>query len=433
MARILIHMLREHGHLLPTVRLARSLASAGHAVEHLLTPSWRGFARQHGLPLREYLGHVYPPGSETVWAQMGEAERAADFEARLEQRTAWLLAGGLVREYERARPDLVLGDVFDVSIPLAAHRVGVPLVQLSTSVFQGREPGVPPITSSLPWGPDEGSRRAADEAWERLQAERRARASHDWYLGYVDLLVAAHGFPRDRITWDGAVAPDFPALPQLVLCPRAFEFPRPLPERCCYDVPSLDARDEVLDDETAAWLGDAPLVYCAFGTQVQWRPGYRRLYDEVLALARRRLALRWLVATGAAWQAHYAALAPANVRVVAHAPQHAALRRARLMLSVGGLGTIKECIGLGVPMVLLPSREGYDPPGNAARAAHHGLARVLDPERADAEVLARAVDAGLAGEHRAAVERMRLAFVEAEAEGSTEGLALVERALAGRA
>jgi zeaxanthin glucosyltransferase len=103
------------------------------------------------------------------------------------------------------------------------------------------------------------------------------------------------------------------------------------------------------------------------------------------------------------------------------------------MLSVGGLGTIKECMWLGVPMVLLPSREGYDPPGNAARAAHHGIARVLDPERADAEALGRAVDAGLAGEHRAAIERMRLAFVAAEAEGSMKGLALVERALAGRA
>lgn len=431
MARILIHMLREHGHLLPTVKLARALTRAGHVVEHLLTPSWRGFARTHGLRLRPYLEHAYPRGSETAWERMGEAERAADFEARLRLRTTWLLAGGLVREYERAHPDLVLGDVFDVSIPLAAHRAHVRLVQLSTSVFQGREPGVPPITSSLSWGTDEGSRRAADEAWARLSAERRALAGRDWYVDYVQQLVEAHGFPQDRMTWDGAVAPDFPALPQLVLCPSAFEFPRPLPARCCYDVPSLEARPESLDDETLAWLGDAPLVYCAFGTQVQWRPSYRRIYDEVLALARRRPALRWLVATGAAWRDGYAAIAPANVRVVAHAPQHAVLRRARLMIAVGGLGSIKECVWYGVPMVLLPSREGYDPPGNAARAAFHGLAHVLDPERSDADALARAVDSGMAGEPAAAVQRMRAAFVAAES--SSRGIEQVERALAGRA
>lgn len=431
MARVLIHMLREHGHLLPTVRLTRALARAGHVVEHLLTPSWQRFADTHGLRLRPYLAHAYPRGSETAWEHMGAAERAADFAARQRLRTEWLLAGGLVREYERAAPDLVLGDAFDVSIPLAAHRAGVRLVQLSTSVFQGREPGVPPLTSSLQWGPDERSRRAADEAWARLHAERSARAGRDWYLGYVQQLVAAHDFPPDRISWEGAVAPDFPALTQLVLCPRAFEFPRPLPERCRYDVPSLEARTQALDDDALAWLGDAPLVYCAFGTQVQWRPGYRRLYDEVLALARRRPALRWLVATGAAWRADYAAIAPSNARVVAHAPQHAVLRRARLMITVGGLGSLKECVWLGVPMVLLPSREGYDPPGNAARAAYHGLAQVLDPERSDAAALARAVDAGVADEPAAAVQRMRAAFVAAE--GSSQGVEQVERALAGRA
>ena len=42
-------------------------------------------------------------------------------------------------------------------------------------------------------GSDETTRRAADLAWEQLQAERRARASHDWYLDYVDRLVDAHG------------------------------------------------------------------------------------------------------------------------------------------------------------------------------------------------------------------------------------------------
>jgi zeaxanthin glucosyltransferase len=423
-------MLREHGHLLPTLPLTRALVRAGHEVEHLLTPSWQGFCRAHGLQLRTYLERVYPLGCEAAWERMPERERRADYDARIGWRNEHLLAGGLVEVYRRVRPDLVLGDVFDVSIPLAAHRAQVPVVQLSTSVFQGREPGVPPLTSSLRWGPDAESQHAADAAWARLQAERRARASEDWYRGYVERMVAVHGFPRERITWDGAIAPDFPTLPQLVLCPQAFEFPRPLPARCGYDVPSLEERDEALDLATVEWIGGAPLVYCAFGTRVPWRPGYRRLYDEVLALARRRPDLRLLVATSEAWRAHYAALAPANARVVAWAPQHAVLRRARVMISVGGLGTIKECAWLGVPMVLLPSREGYDPPGNAARAVHHGIATVVDPERVDARALERAVVAVCAGEHDAAIQRMRAAFLTAEA--SQRGVELVECALVGR-
>lgn len=430
MARILIHMLREHGHLLPTIPLARALVQAGHEVEHLLTPSWEAWARTHALRMRSYLEHVYPRGSETKWAGMSASQRHTDFEARQQHRAQWLVDGGLVEIYRRARPDLVLGDAFDVSIPLAAHRAGVPVAQLSTSLFQGREPGVPPLTSALRWGPDAASHRAADRAWALLLEARRARASSDPYLGYVDQLVTAHGFPADRISWDGAIAPDFPGLPQLVLCPQALEFPRSLPTRCHYDVPSLEARAELLDEHTVAWLGGHPLVYCAFGTQVQWRCGYRQLYDHTLALARRRPELRWLIATGEAWQPHYAALAPPHVRVVARAPQHAALRRARVMLSVGGLGTIKECIWLGVPMVLLPSREGHDPPGNAARAEHHGIATVVDPERADASSIELALDTVLGGAHDDAVQRMRTAFELAER--GQRGVELVERILAER-
>lgn len=428
MARILIHMLREHGHLLPVVPLAHALEHAGHEVELLLTPSWRGWARTHGLRAREYLAHAYPPGSEPAWARMSAQARRADFDARNQRRVEWLLGGGLVRAYDRAQPDLVLGDAFDVSIPLAAWRAGARLAQISTSMFQGREPGVPPLTSALPWGPDAAARRAADQAWERLAAERRARAGHDAYLAYVERMIDAHGFPRDRITWDGAIAPDFPALPVLVLCPRALELPRVLPARCTYDVPSLRPRAEALDEQTLAWLGDAPLVACAFGTQVQWRPSYRRLLGEVLALARRRPELRVLVAAGAQWRAELAAGAPANARVVARIPQHAVLRRARAMVSVGGLGTIKECAWSGVPMVLLPSREGHDPPGNATRARLHGIAAVIDPEQADARAIEAALIPALDGAHAAAVSRMRAAIAAAEA--GTRGVERVEALLA---
>jgi len=173
MARILVHMLREHGHLLPTLPLVRALGRAGHEVELLLTPSWEGWARAHGVRMRPYLEEVYPPGSETAWARMPAARRRADFDARARQRIERLLGGALVEIYRRARPDLVLGDVFDVSIPLAAYRAGVPVAQLSTSLYQGREPGVPPLTSAVPWGPDAASQRAADEAWQRLAFKSR--------------------------------------------------------------------------------------------------------------------------------------------------------------------------------------------------------------------------------------------------------------------
>ena len=42
-----------------------------------------------------------------------------------------------------------------------------------------------------------------------------------------------------------------------------------------------------------------------------------------------------------------------------------------MMITNGGMNTIKECISLEVPMIVLPVK--YDQHGNAARVVYHGL------------------------------------------------------------
>jgi len=57
--------------------------------------------------------------------------------------------------------------------------------------------------------------------------------------------------------------------------------------------------------------------------------------------------------------------------VVDFAPQLAMLSRASVMITNGGLGTIKECIWSCVPMIVLPC--SFDQPGNAARVVYHRI------------------------------------------------------------
>lgn len=410
MSRILLHTLREHGHLLPTLKLARALEAAGHAVEYLLTPSWRGFAATHGVAIRTYLEEIFPEGSETAWQGMDPAARAADADARGQRRIAWLLAGGLDAVYRAAAPDLILGDVYDVSIPIVARRLGIPVVQLSPTVFQGRVDGVPPLTSGLEWGDGPEHRAAAEAAWERHDL----RAVSEAYTRYVDSLVEVYGFPGAEISWQGAIAPDFPGLPQLVLAPRALELPGALPSRCRADVACVSVAGEELEAGLAGWLeGQAP-VYCALGSQGLWRPQYRRLYAQVLALAAARPELRFVVACGEEWAAELSARAPENARVLAWAPQHALLRRAAAAISVGGLGTIKECMLYGAPMVLVPALNPYDGPGNAARVVHHGLGAAISVAAMERGGLAAALDRALAGEFNKALQDAQAAVQAVE-------------------
>lgn len=429
MARILIHTLREHGHVLPTLKLARALTAAGHQVEYLLTPWWREFCEAHGLTLRPYLGDIFPAAAEAAWSRMDQTTREADAEQRRDARVRWLLAGGLDEVYRAAAPDLILGDAYDVSIPIVARKLEIPVASLSPSCFQGREPGVPPLSSGARWGTDAEARRAAEAEWARLAEERR-RAAGEWYPRYVEALLRVYAFPREEFSWEGAIAPDFPRLPQLILCPRAFEFPRELPARCHDDVASVTAVASAPGPELAEFLLRRPLVYCALGSQGLWRPRHHELLAQVSTLARRRPDLSFVIAGDAHSAAGLAAAAPDNAKVVAWAPQHAVLRAASAMISVGGMGTIKECLWHAVPLVLVPQFNPYDAQGNAARVEHHGLGEALTPaEFVEAGRLEAALERALAGNYAAALGRIQAQLRAVEA--GDRGVVLVERWLRG--
>jgi UDP:flavonoid glycosyltransferase YjiC (YdhE family) len=71
-------------------------------------------------------------------------------------------------------------------------------------------------------------------------------------------------------------------------------------------------------------------------------------------------------------------------------PQLELLARASVMITNGGLGTIKECLWLGVPMVVAPC--DYDQPSNAARVVFHGLGTRVRVRTVTCDELTRAIE-----------------------------------------
>src|SRR5690606_34072482 len=116
-----------------------------------------------------------------------------------------------------------------------------------------------------------------------------------------------------------------------------------------------------------------------------------------------------------------------NAVVMSYAPQLALLQRSALVITHGGLGTIKEALYHGLPVLVFPC--GFDQPGNGARIAHHGLGLVSDLATTSADDLVaicrRALDDR---ELQERVAPMRAAFVELEE--TQPGAALVESYLA---
>ncbi|MDB4974620.1 MAG: crtX, partial [Myxococcaceae bacterium] len=214
------------------------------------------------------------------------------------------------------------------------------------------------------------------------------------------------------------------SVPELVFCPEAFDFPRPAREGRHY----VESIDLTRSEPEFAWGGlasEKPLIYCALGGQRYRADAVPGFFRRLVRVFRRRPDWQLLLAVGQ----HVAAAeleALPNVVVVERAPQLAALRRARVMITHGGLGSVKECIMNAVPMLGVPL--DVDQPGNVARVVHHGLGLALDVQRASEAELQAAL-ARLLGEPSFArrASEMRGSFERAEA--GERGVTFVEQQL----
>jgi zeaxanthin glucosyltransferase len=111
---------------------------------------------------------------------------------------------------------------------------------------------------------------------------------------------------------------------------------------------------------------------CSLGTVEQGRDRVakrflRRLVDEFAEDPRFTVIL----AAGDARMADAVGPPPSNVHVFLSVPQMRVLREADVMITHGGSSSVKECIAMGVPLLVFPRRA--DQPGNAARVEYHGL------------------------------------------------------------
>jgi len=162
-------------------------------------------------------------------------------------------------------------------------------------------------------------------------------------------------------------------LPVLVLCPEAFDFPgTPKKANRYYIEPSVDLQRQ----ELQAFLWEAldpakPLIYCSLGSESHLYEQSPEFFRAVIEAVGERPEWQLVLAVGPYLKVEEFAPLPANVVVVNWAPQLELIKKASLMISHGGLGAVKECILLGVPMIVFPCR--WDQPFNAARVVAHGL------------------------------------------------------------
>ncbi|HET9172871.1 MAG TPA: glycosyltransferase [Actinospica sp.] len=330
--RILFGSTSLAGHYGPLLPVARTFAALGHEVLFLVPPDARAAVEEAGFAVHE----AAPPDPvehqriKDVVAADPEAAKVLmnrDYFGRLCTEATLPAATELCATW---KPDLVLHEACDYASPIAAHRAGIPHVQ---------------VAIGLAW-----------LEWECLHT------------------YGAQALP--------AFEPD--AVRIIAEAPYATRFPEALdpsgyPRTVRYQAPEEPAAEGPFDDDFAA---EGVLVYATLGSvaaTTAFSPGaYRVLLDACALLERHRPEIKVLLTTGRALDPATLGAIPGNVRAQQWVPQDRAFAVAKAVISHGGSGTAYGALSAGLPSVFFPLFS--DQPYNAELIARAGAAVQIDTE-----------------------------------------------------
>ena len=189
---------------------------------------------------------------------------------------------------------------------------------------------------------------------------------------------AALGAAVSAASGDAGVWQEMLAGPALDVCPPGLRPEGPALWPGALDLrPTAGEPDEGSFREPASFTpaySGRPLVYVTLGTIANTIPGLM----SGLVAAMHSLAVDLVVTTGPGLDPADLGPQPANVRVLRYVPQELVLRRADLLVSHAGAGTMLGALCHGLPQLCLP--HGADQPMNAAAVARAGAGIVIREE-----------------------------------------------------
>ncbi len=371
MANIVIVPWPEFGHVNPTLKLAKALAMAGHRVCYLGISDFKQYVCSQGLEFRPILESTYPAGHASEQAGKSKLDRIHALLHEAGQGRPFDLLKETQKEVQQVlgeiRPDLLITDVILSHLAdMVAYEFGTQTALLNTMVIES-----------------------------------------NFYTSTV--------YPRTNP-------------PTLILCPREFDFPNvPIKSNTYYIEPCIDLRREEINafpwervDETK------PLIYCSLGSVSYMYKSAHRFFQAIIEAVGQMPDRQMVLSLGPHLDVTEFHPVPENVVAVNWAPQIEILKRASMMITHGGLGTVKECIYFGVPMIVFPAK--YDQPHNAARITFHGLGLQANISTVTAAEIGSLIDrVGQNPSFRSRCDSMSKTFREIES--SERGIKIIEELL----
>ncbi|MEM1336659.1 MAG: glycosyltransferase [Bacteroidota bacterium] len=399
MADILIFIDFERGHLYPTLKLADSLRYEGYNVCYAgpIDPNSRDLIRKRGFDYHYIFEDVYPNGYN------GEDVLEAHYDS--------LLSGSLDNLLKHLAPKLVLFSSFmSLEGLIFYYMYDIKLAIYFTFYLLNLEE----------------EERTVEERLLGLSLIRFMKLSGNEPQRLLKLAKAKN---QSLASFEDIIAP-LSTMPRLMLCPRALKIGR---ENENENEIYLSLGILESDNSNTFLIEDFPhktrkIIYVSMGSMVHKYPeNVRKAFQTSLKTMRSPefSDFQMYISLGGSsidiWNLDEV---PENVTIFRWVPQQEVLKKASIVVTHGGLGTIKECIHHNVPMLVIPM--GRDQHDNAKRVVHHRLGLdanidVLNPELLSLKLLQLENDSHITN---CLSQMKRLIKEENE---SKEGLGLVKK------
>jgi UDP:flavonoid glycosyltransferase YjiC (YdhE family) len=214
--------------------------------------------------------------------------------------------------------------------------------------------------------------------------------------------------------------------PLIILCPELLEHPkfRYPRKHLFYAEPAIAPKLQIADIK--AGTTDRPLILCTFGTQSLRHTRLAEHYRLVFSVAEQIGDCDFLLTTEYPQLLPDLHHRPINLQIAPVIPQQTLLSRSAAFITHGGLGSIKESILAGVPMLVLPSFG--DQFFNAMRVRYHGIGDALFEDRQTVALASCSLAAMLEGRFQENVASMQSHFLACSR--TRLSILLIEEALA---
>lgn len=343
----------EEGHLLPSFGLAHSLKHRGHRICYLTIIDNEELVKEQGFEFRPILENIYCKGYKEKYRKLSPPPGVKSPDVSLQ------------KEYNEHISQLMKGAYDSIIEELGANLIIISaFLNLDTLILHYKYNIIPVIFTPFLRMPES---TPAKDCYDLLND-----TPADAMFPIVEFVIN-QGYNIDSL--EQLVRP-MDMFYELIACPHDLEISRnDSRENLFYIGPSMRNGIATEDVYTQYNIQDGKkIIYASMGSQPVRHGDICDVFFGKIINVMKCEELKdahLILSVGPEYNLEKLTPLPGNITAERWVSQIDILKVASLAITHGGLGSVKECIYYGVPMIVFPL--GYDQPQNARRVKFHNL------------------------------------------------------------